>query len=177
MRCAWMFGIFALLFELIAALSVVMVFIKPVNQVVWWPLAIVSGAVAVALAILAWEVAQPRIQHRGVFLVVHLSPFRYERIPLNIVECFFLGSNPLDAQGATTESDDPPYRVGTVVIRLAERAIEYRTGVMFSLWGVWQDSSIVLDGRWCEPLSRNLLKDLASRLVDAKHDVIESEQS
>ncbi|MEO1992236.1 MAG: hypothetical protein ABGW78_09925 [Pirellulales bacterium] len=90
MRCAWMFGIFALLFELIAALSVVMVFIKPVNQVVWWPLAIVSGAVAVALAILTWEVAQPRIQHRGVFLVVHLSPFRYERIPLNIVECFFV---------------------------------------------------------------------------------------
>ena len=176
-RFAWLFGVPAVLFGLIAFVGLVMAFTNPGYQIVWWTLAVAAGVVAVTLGIFAYEATEPRLQCQNGFLLVHLSPFRLKRIPLDIVECFFSGSNSLDAYGITTETDEPAYRVGTVVIRLAERASEYRAGSMFSPWGVWQDSSIILDGRWCEPLSPALLKDLASRLMKAKQDAIESQRS
>jgi hypothetical protein len=54
------------------------------------------------------------------------------------------------------------------VIRLAERALDYRSGATFAPWATWSDSYIVLDGRWCEPLSPELVKSLSSRLVTVK---------
>lgn len=134
----------------------------------WWVFVAVAAAAASGLMLLAWASSQPRLVRRGDSLLVRVSPLVRQEVPLEVIECFFPGSNPLDADGSPTCGERAAFRVGTLVIRLAERAVEYRSGVTFAPWADWNDSYIVLDGRWCEPLSPELVKSLSSRLVAAK---------
>lgn len=124
-----------------------------------------GGCVGVA-ACVAWVASRPRLARRGGVLEVRLSPFRMERIPLEIVECVFPGSQPVGGEDGTADR-----RVGTLVLRLAERAAEWRSRPA-SAWGAWQDGSVVLDGRWCEPLSPPLARDLSARLLEARRVVV-----
>ena len=83
----------------------------------WWSLAaagVAGGAVAAALVVAA---SRPRLVRQGHVLRVRLSPLTAHDIPLEIVECVFPGSSPLEG------SEVAPRRVGTVVVRLAERAV------------------------------------------------------
>jgi hypothetical protein len=126
-----------------------------------------GGAVAVASAAMAMAALQPRLERRNAALVVRLRPLAAERVPLAVVECVFPGSQPLPRVGGP-ETVPADRRVGTIVIRLAERATEWRHRRTFVPWGTWNDGHIVLDGRWCEPLSSEFTRGLGGRLVEAK---------
>jgi len=133
----------------------------------WWAVAgaaAAGGAIAVALLVTAWL---PRLVRRGNRLRVRLSPLAAHDVPLEIVECVFPGSSPL----AGTESTAAPRRVGTVVMRLAERAVEWKERPTFAAWGTWSDGHVVIDGRWCEPLSLEVTKQLGQRILEAKREV------
>jgi hypothetical protein len=107
----------------------------------------------------------PRLVRRGGMLRVRLSPLTAHDVPLEIVECVFPGSSPLEG------SEAAPRRVGTVVMRLAERAVAWKERPTFAAWGTWNDGHVVIDGRWCEPLSLEVTKQLGQRILEAKREV------
>jgi len=147
-----------------AALAAVVVARPPV-----WIAAVVAAATAVDLCVAAgfvWAAAQPRLVHRGDTLEIRLSPLGIERVPLEVVECVFPGSQPLDGDHGVADR-----RVGTLVVRLAERATEWRSRPVASAWGSWEDGNVVFDGRWCEPLSQAVARDLSGRLLEARRQL------
>lgn len=147
----------------------------------------VVGSLGVGLAILALVVAAlarvasgPRLGRRGAALVLRLSPWRAEEVPLRFVECVFPGSQPLTGPvlhhvhaADATAGAAPARRVGTLVIRFAERAVEWRERPTFAPWGTWHDGHAIVDGRWCAPLSAEVAREIGNRLLEAKREVVE----
>ena len=167
-RVAGILGAIAVLLDGGALGAVLMAMNEGGESAAWWAVAASAAAAASGLMLLAWASARPRLVQQGDSLLVQVSPLQRRAVPLDVIECFFPGSNPLDADGSPTCGEHARFRVGTLVIRLAERAVEYRSGDTFPPWSTWSDSYLVLDGRWCEPLSPDLVKRLSSRLVAAK---------
>lgn len=141
-------------------------------------LAAMLGIVVVGGAGLAVAAAGLRLGRRGDALLVRLSPWRTEAVPLAVVECVFPGSQPLtgpvlehvhEATDAGT-GPAPTRRVGTLVIRFAERAREWRDRPTFAGWGTWHDGHAIIDGRWCEPLSAAAAQRIGQRLLEAKRE-------
>lgn len=149
-----------------------------------WPLA---GALAAGLAVVAallGVAAGPRLGRRGPVLLVRLSPWTTAEVPLAVVECVFPGSQPLAgpvlrevhaAGNGAAEGAGPSRRVGTLVIRFAERAREWRERPTFAPWGTWHDGHAIIDGRWCEPLSAELARTISQRLLEAKREASAAE--
>lgn len=126
------------------------------------------GIAAALVGTLASVAARPRLERRGDSLQIRLSPTAVQYVPLDAVECFFQGSNPIARSGEPTCGDHAAFRVNTLVMRLAERAADVSSRPTFTPWGTWDDGYVVFDGRWCEPLSADLARGLSRRLVDAK---------
>jgi len=141
-------------------------------------LAAALAAVGAAAAALAAAAAGPRLGRRGDALLVRLSPWRTEAVPLAVVECVFPGSQPLTgpvlehvhAAADAGTGAAPTRRVGTLVIRFAERAREWRDRPTFAGWGTWHDGHAIIDGRWCEPLSAAVAQRIGQRLLEAKRE-------
>ena len=137
-------------------------------------LCVVIGGIIAALASVA---ARPRLERVGDCLRIRLSPTTAEDVPLDAIECFFQGSNPIARSGEPTCGDHAAFRVNTLVMRLAERAADFSKRTTFTPWGTWDDGYVVFDGRWCEPLSPELARQIGRRLVDAKRSLAESRSS
>jgi hypothetical protein len=140
-----------------------------------WLLCVYWIAAAGLVAALAAAAMRPRLVHRvdsksENFLEVRLAPGAAHAVPLDAIECFFMGSQRLEPEDAVAD-DQPTHRVGTLVMRVAERAKEWQARPTFAAWGTWEDGAIVFDGRWCEPLSVELARRLSGKLVDAKRAV------
>jgi hypothetical protein len=139
-----------------------------------WLLASAVCAIAAGVVgTLAYAAARPRLERRGDFLQIRLSPTAAQGVPLDAVECFFQGSNPIARSGEPTCGDRAAFRVNTLVMRLAERAGDVASRPTFTPWGTWEDGYVVFDGRWCEPLSADLARSLSRQLVDAKRALAE----
>jgi hypothetical protein len=142
-----------------------------------WLVAVYWIVAAGLVAALAAAAMRPRLVHRvdsksESVLEVRLAPGSSHAVPLDVIECFFMGSQRLEGEDVDVDADDPPtQRVGTLVVRVAERAKEWQARPTFAPWGTWQDGAIVFDGRWCEPLSVELARRLSGKLVDAKRAV------
>lgn len=135
-----------------------------------WVVTVVLAACAmdaIVAAGFAWAASRPRLVHRGGFLEIRLSPTGIERVPLEVVECVFPGTQPLGADDGTADR-----RVGTLVLRLAERAAAWQTRPVAAAWGEWKEGNVVFDGRWCEPLSQALARDLSGRLLEARRRLV-----
>jgi len=117
-----------------------------------------------------WLAARPRLARCGDTLEARLSLHGTQRVPLEAVECIFRGSEPLPPSGG--EEAPPAFRVGTLVVRLAERATEWRARETFRPWGTWADGHLVVDGRWCEPLTAETVRGVAAKLLEAKREVV-----
>ena len=126
---------------------------------------------ALAVGLLARAAARPRIERLGTVLRVRLSPTATEDVPLDAVECFFPGSNPIARDGTPTCGSHAAFRVNTLVMRLAERAVDRAARPTFTPWGTWDDGYVIFDGRWCEPLSPDLARALGRRLIEAKRSL------
>ena len=66
------------------------------------------------------------------------------------------------------EAKDSPASLGTVVVRLAEKAEAWRRGRIHPLVGSWCDGYIILRGTFCEPLSVEVVHRL-NRLLAESH--------
>jgi len=136
-----------------------------------------SGIAGAVIGTLASAAARPRLQRVDGCLRVRLSPTAVEDVPLDAVECFFQGSNPIARSGEPTCGDHAAFRVNTLVMRLAERATGFSKRSTFTPWGTWDDGYVVFDGRWCEPLSADLARQLNRQLVEAKRSLAEGRSS
>ena len=149
------------------------------------------GGLAATLAVTVMIVAAlgvvasgPRLGRSGDSLLVRLAPGRATAVPLAVVECVFPGSQSVTGpilkhtHAVDADADDgppPERRVGTLVIRFAERATEWRERPTFAAWGTWHDGHVIVDGRWCEPLSADVARSISQRLLEAKREVVAAE--
>jgi hypothetical protein len=135
-----------------------------------WGIAVVAAVCVVGLlaaTAFVWSAARPRLACRGGVVEVRLAPLGVQRVPLDVVECVFPGSQPVVADSG----DVAARRVNTLVLRLAERAAEWRTRPVAAAWGSWADGTVVFDGRWCEPLTPALAREISTRLLEARRRV------
>ena len=126
----------------------------------WLVLAPLSGAVT---GNLLWMSAQPRLAQEANELLVYFEPNDPVRVPLDIVECFFLGQGPSELPkiaGVEPETSN-------VIVRLAERAKDWHHRDVKPALGHWCEGYITLRGAWCEPISGEALKQLNHRLAEA----------
>ncbi|MCP4500969.1 MAG: hypothetical protein GY822_13505, partial [Deltaproteobacteria bacterium] len=78
--------------------------------------AAVIGTFSGTLGVVAFMARKERVFLEGSFVMVRTGPASLEKIPLDAVECFFLGSQPLDRSGEPVVADDADFRVGTLVV-------------------------------------------------------------
>ena len=163
-------GAAALLGGVVAALLLLLVLLFACRAAAgtWnWRVAAALAALPLAAgAALAAAAARPRLVPRGDRIVVRVGLVAGEEVPLGIVECFFLGSRlePPSVDDGTRGGQ----RVRTLVMRLAERATGFASRPSFPLFGSWSEGSVTFDGRWCEPLSVDLVRRLNRELAAAK---------
>ena len=119
--------------------------------------------------ILWWFLARlPRLSYRDGHLLVYLRLSRPIRVPVDAVECFFVGQGPDPMIGPLGKT---PLETVNVVMRFAERATEWKQIEVHPLLGYWCDGYATIRGAWCERLSVELVNKLNGRLVNAKRDL------
>jgi len=133
----------------------------------WWRLlAILPLGLAALISWSLWRLLrQPRLAYEDGFLLVYLAgSFVAERVPIDAVECFFLGQAPSLLPQPT---ETPPARTQAIVIRLAESAREWHHRQVRRELGQWCDGYITVRGTWSEPIHPDLVKQLNAQLVEA----------
>jgi hypothetical protein len=126
-------------------------------------LAIVLGVLGAALAAGLWRLLwQPRVAYQDGEVLVFAGGAEPLRVPLDAVECFFLGQ----AGGMIPDASGREAEVRTVIIRLAESAQEWHHRDMKAALGHWCEGYITIRGTWCEPITPELMKRLNHRLAE-----------
>ena len=128
---------------------------------------IVAGSLALLgmllLAVLVWYSSQPRLAYDGQHLLVFLRPGGPIAVPIDAVECFFLGSGLRDLPGRPGKE----VQISQLAVRLAERATEWAQVDVKPALGKWCGGYITIYGAWCEPLHLELVNRLNAQLAAA----------
>lgn len=104
----------------------------------------------------------PRLAYQDGQVLVYLRPARPEALPVESVECFFLGKDEAGVAGGA--------RASTIVVRVAEAAKELRQRTDSTRLGGWREGYIVLAGAWCEPITPELLRKINARLNEVRKE-------
>lgn len=123
------------------------------------PVAVI--AVAVGFVIIC-AMKLPRLGYEDGYLLVYVCGRHPIRVPVDIVEVFFLGQGP----SLVKAKDGGPAETSTIVVRLAESAAEWHNRQVDPALAEWAGGYIVIRGTWCEPINAELMKRLNSRLVE-----------
>ena len=116
------------------------------------------------LGILIYVIRLPRIAYANGHLLLYLRSLEPIIIPIHLVECFFLGQASSQLRGR--REDD--VEATTVVVRIAENAVEWHRRDTKPALGHWCDGYITIRGTWCEPLSIERVDQLNRKLVEAQ---------
>ena len=116
----------------------------------------------VVTSVLVRHYLQPRIGYADGRLLVYLGGAPIS-VPIEIVECFFLGHAETTLPG-NAELDT---RVVAVVVRLAESATGWKKRTVTPSLGKWEDGYIIVRGTWCEPITGEVVNALNERLRQA----------
>lgn len=128
-----------------------------------WALA----ALALLLLVLAVRAARrPRLAYADECLLVYLGSAQPHRVPIELVECFFLGQGPSLLPAATLAGKNESPESSTIVVRLAESAADWKHVAVKPALGLWCDGYITIRGTWCEPINAGRLQQLNQRLVE-----------
>lgn len=104
----------------------------------------------------------PPICYDRTHVVLRFPDCRPFAIPLEAVECFFIGVARFQPAAAR------PRESIAVVIRLADRAREWKQRDLPPEYGKWRDGYVMLDGTWCEPIAAAKVEQLNRWLLTAK---------
>ena len=124
-----------------------------------------SGPGRLLIGLLAWQSWQARLGYEPGFLLVYLRLGRPIRVPVEFVECCFMGSGPLKL----TDAGQSNLKTANLVLHLADRAPEWANVPVKPALGKWADGYITIHGAWCEPLSFDLLQRINTRLHEIQH--------
>ena len=116
------------------------------------------------LAVLAWFFRQPRLTYDGRHLHVNLRAAKPIAVPIELVECFFLGAGFRRLPGKTGRE----VQMSQLRIRLAERATEWAQFDVKPALGAWCEGYVTIRGTWCEPLTNELIRRLNRRLREIR---------
>ncbi len=137
------------------------------SEAVW--LRAFGAAIALLAALLigglAWQASQPRLGYEPGLLCVYLRLGRPIRVPVELIECCFMGAGPLKL----TDAGQSNLKTANLIIRLADRAPEWANVAVKPALGKWADGYIMIHGTWCEPLSLELLQRINTRLHEIQH--------
>jgi hypothetical protein len=141
-----------------------------------WHVAFVAlGCAVIAVAVLGIAsmvqyASQPRLAYDNGHLLVFLGAPQPWRVPIEVVECFFLGQGPslLPVSMFSRQSESP--ESSTVVVRLAESAEQWKHIEVRPDHGLWCDGYITIRGTLCEPINADRLKQLNHRLVETHRE-------
>ena len=131
-----------------------------------WLGAVVAGISGVVLGIFFYVSRLPRLAYRDGYLLLYLRSFDPIWLPVDVVECFFLGQ----ASTKMGQHAGEEVEASTVVVRLAEKASEWHQQEVKPLLGRWCDGYITIHGAWCEPLSAQRVNELNHKLAEAKRE-------
>ena len=109
---------------------------------------------------------RPRIGYANGHLSLDLKYGHAIQVPLEVVECFFLGQGPSFVGKAAVAQAD----ASNVVVRLAERATDWQHRDVHPRFGHWCDGYITIRGAWCEPIDVRVVERLNARLAAAKRE-------
>jgi hypothetical protein len=128
----------------------------------WTSLAIVLTLPALVLLGILWRLMrQPRVAYQNGEVLVHGGLAEPIRVPVDVVECFFLGQ----AGGMIPDAKGNEAEVRTVILRLAESASQWHHRDVQAAFAHWCEGYITIRGTWCEPITPELMKRLNSRLA------------
>lgn len=135
----------------------------------WWTSVLTLLLCTYLIGLSAWLLFRPRLAYRDGQLLVYLRMGGPIAVPIEVVECFFLGQGPallpptVDVAGRA--------ETATVVVRLAEAAQSWKQREVRPALGQWCEGYITIRGTWCEPINGALVKKLNERLVSAHREV------
>ena len=163
------FGTLGLLFVL--TLSVVVGLVALFGGQV--SLQITALAVLTGLMFVGWQLWQfvrtPRVLIEGDELLLYVGSLRAPfRVPLRVVEVFFMGQGAVSGEEPGHPRDYQGHVAANVVVRLAESAPEWHCRRVNEWLAVWDDGYVTLRGLWCENIDQDLLKSMNSGLMQAK---------
>jgi hypothetical protein len=115
---------------------------------------------------LLYALTRPRLGYEAGELLVFLEPTRATRVPIEIVEVFFLGQGP----STLPKLRDREPETQNVVIRLAESAVDWKHRDVRPAFGQWCEGYITIRGSWCEPITPGVMRRLNSRLAEVKRE-------
>ena len=129
----------------------------------WLGLAILLAAAAVLASLLRLHFRTP-ICYRDGHVMFYLRSGPPIKVPVHIIEAFFLGQGPAHLPG------DRKGREETVnlVARLSQRETDWAHREVKPALGNWCDGYITIRGTWCEPLNSELIRRLNRRLKEVK---------
>ena len=122
---------------------------------------LLAGAGATVAALL-WQLRQPRLAYADGQLLLWLRSGAPIRLPVEAVECFWLGQAPSLLPGKRHQQTES----AAVVIRIAERAVDWQQQDVKPQLGKWCEGYITIRGTWCEPLNVDLVQRLNQRLAE-----------
>lgn len=115
---------------------------------------------------LLYAASRPRVGYESGQLLVFLEPTKATRVPIDIVEVFFLGQGPSELPkiaGCEPETQN-------IVIRLAESAADWKHRDVKPALGHWCEGYITIRGSWCEPITPEVMKQLNRRLIEVQRE-------
>lgn len=149
----------------VAASAVLLFFVR--SPIGFWLNAGLLITGSIWLAMLIRRGLRPRLAYCDGKLLVFLQGSQPIAVPINIVECFFLGQGasllPRTFEGRHGEAGEAT----TVIVRLAEAAQDWSHREVRAALGQWCEGYITLRGTWCEPLNGDVVARLNQRLVTA----------
>lgn len=117
------------------------------------------------LGIAAWQsylASFPRMAYEAGELWLYLPPPDPLKVPIDVVECFFIGQGPSllpDAKGGEAQA-------ANIIVRLAQRATEWHAAETPPVLAKWADGYITLRGAFCESFDGDLVNALNKRLAE-----------
>ncbi|MGC4005163.1 MAG: hypothetical protein QM811_19420 [Pirellulales bacterium] len=129
---------------------------------------VLGGVILATAVLLTATIARtgrlPRIELGERSLNLYLPGPRPYEVPLDLVECFFLGT------GVTPLPGDAKRDVQTrnIVVRLAERTTDWQHREMPLSMGKWCEGYVTIRGLYCEPIDVGVVSKLNALLHNAQ---------
>jgi len=118
------------------------------------------------VGVMVYAMMRPRLGYEAGELLVYLDPTQATRVPIDIVEVFFLGQGPSELprlKGREPETQN-------VIIRLAESAVDWKHRDVRPAIGHWCEGYITIRGSWCERITPEVMKRLNRRLAEVQRE-------
>lgn len=127
-------------------------------------IAALFATLSIAAAGLRWQLARPLVSLYPGFVRLRLGAAGPLDLPCDTVEACFLGQGPSELQATSGQ----PFVARHLVLRLAEKAVDYQAGPTNPHLAKWCGGYITIYGLWVEPLTIELANRI-NRALAAAH--------